>query len=474
MRRAPGAAAGDRHTQLVRIATAGDLEAPPSCHDLDRVDEVRFGRGPREARRGDEDGVRVLSLRVPDGRMSRRAHGKLVRGTGGWVLDVAGSRNGAIVDGQEVKRTLLGRGALIQLGHTFFLLRDEVMRDPAAAGLGGDVDAAGLAAPAPALATFVPDLAAQLAALARLAPTEVSVVLLGETGTGKEVVARALHELSGRRGPFVAVNCGALPRTLVEAELFGHRRGAFTGAAADRPGLIRSADHGTLFLDEIAELPLESQAALLRVLQEAEVVPVGDDRPVKVDFRLCCATLRDLDALVDRGAFRRDLYARMFGLVVELPPLRARIADLGLIVPALLARARRGAPVQLTPQAWQALCRHDWPLNIRELEKALTTALALAEGGTIDASHLPAAVQRGRREPAPSLQAAREPAAEPAPPGPAPELDTDDLALREGLVTLLRAHGGNVVAVAAAMGKQRAQIYKWARRLRIDLDAFRR
>lgn len=473
IRREPGGATRVQHTQLVLIAIAGDLRAPSSCHDLGGVDEVRFGRGPREARRSDEHGVRVLSLRVPDSRMSSD-HGKLLRGPNGWMLDDPASKNGAIIDGRITHRAQLGKRALIQLGHTFFLFRDEVMHDPSAVGLGGDVDASQLPAALAALATFAPDLAAQFAPLARLAPTQVPVVLLGETGTGKEVVARALHELSGRRGPFVAVNCGALPRTLIEAELFGHRRGAFTGAQVDRAGLVRSADRGTLFLDEVAELPLESQAALLRVLQEQEVVPVGDDRPIKVDIRLCCATLRDLDALVDSGAFRPDLYARISGLTIKLLPLRARIADLGLLVPALLARAHGDAPVQLTQHAWRALCRHDWPFNIRELDKALATALAISGSGAIDASHLPASIQRSHSPPQPPQDG--EPRDEPkdAPAPRAAELDPNDLALRDGLVTLLRAHGGNVVAVAAAMGKQRSQIYKWLRRLRIDLDAFRR
>src|SRR5262249_24863423 len=148
---------------------------------------------------------------------------------------------------------------------------------------------------APALMTFDGALVERYATLERVAPTEVSVLLQGETGTGKELVARALHQLSGRGGAFMPVNCGALPRSLREAELFGHRKGAFTGAVGERLGLVRSADGGTLFLDEVGELPASSQAAFLRVLQQREVVPVGVDHPVKVDIRLCAATLRDLE-----------------------------------------------------------------------------------------------------------------------------------------------------------------------------------
>jgi transcriptional regulator with GAF, ATPase, and Fis domain len=285
-------------------------------------------------------------------------------------------------------------------------------------------------------------------------------VLLGETGTGKEVVARALHDLSGRSGPFVAVNCGALPETLLEAELFGHRKGAFSGAINDRPGLIRSADKGTLFLDEVGELPPESQVAFLRVLQEQEVVPVGDDRPVKVDTRLCAATHRDLDELVEKNRFRRDLYARMFGLVLDLPPLRDRQEDLGILLGALLARLPGGDRVKLAPAAVRALVRHDWPLNVRELEKCLVAALALADEETIELEHLPPAVRRpgGARVARGTDE---------------PPLTQDDLALRAQLVDLLTTHAGNVTTVAKALGKGRMQIHRWAKRFGLDLEAFR-
>jgi hypothetical protein len=463
--RRPEAHGDTEHTMLVRLALTDDPSVCSASHLLDDVDEVRFGRGKLAAVRRQERGLRVLTIHVPDGRMSTE-HGRLVRGPAGWVLDDPSSKNGAIVDGALVRSTLLSDGALIELGHTLFALRTGVMRDPATAGLGGDIEVGGLGAVTPALATFVPELAARFADLVRIAVTSVSVVLLGETGTGKEVIARAVHELSRRRGPLVAINCGALPATLVEAELFGHRRGAFSGAVTDRPGLVRSADQGTLFLDEVGELPLGTQAAFLRVLQEQEVVPVGGERPIKVDARVCCATLRDLDALVDSGAFRRDLYARLFGLVVELPPLRHRRVDLGVLVPRMTS-------VRLTPAAWRALYRYDWPLNIRELEKSLVSALALADGGTIDVPHLPASVQHGPRAVAPSAAPVAPTTSPPPASNGGPELDAEDRALRDGLVTLLSVHRGNVMSVAAAMGKRRSQIYKWARRLRIDLDAFR-
>ena len=223
--------------------------------------------------------------------------------------------------------------------------------------------------------------------------------MLGETGTGKEVVARALHAMSGRSGAFVAVNCGALPASLLEAELFGHRRGAFTGAVGERTGLVRSAEGGTLFLDEIGELPPASQTAFLRVLQEREVVPIGDDRPVKVDVRLCAATHRDLAGLVERGAFRDDLFGRMFGVharAAAAAPAPRRLR------PLAARAARRGSPARAIcgsrPPRCAPWCTHRWPLNIRALEKTLLTAATLATEGVIQPAHL---VELLRRPPPP-------------------------------------------------------------------------
>jgi sigma-54 dependent transcriptional regulator, acetoin dehydrogenase operon transcriptional activator AcoR len=387
-------------------------------------------------------------------------HARLTRSAAGWMLDDLGSKNGCIVNGALTRRVLLGHGDAIELGHTFFLHRETPVPPDALP----DMAAGELPAPTPTLATFVASLERGHTSLARIARTPVAVVLLGETGTGKEVVARALHELSGRTGPFVAVNCGALPETLIEAELFGHRRGAFSGAVSDRAGLIRSADRGTLFLDEIGELPAESQVAFLRVLQEHEVVPVGDDRPVKVDARLCAATHRDLDALVERRQFRRDLYARLFGLVLELPPLRDRIEDLGILLSALLDRMSGGSEVRFAPAAMRAFVHHDWPLNVRELEKCLVAALALAASQTVELEHLPPALRRPRAPRARAAVAARD----------ADPLTADDVDLRDQLIELLTVHEGNVTAVARALRKGRMQIHRWAKRFAIDLEAFRR
>jgi len=453
---APGA-----RPQLVMIAISDDPQAASSRHLLDDVDEVRFGRGERSVQRLHEAGRSVLELRIPDRRMSS-SHGRLVRGPSVWVLDDPESKNGAVVDGAITRRSALADGALLELGHSFFVFRNA----PVEPGAAPDVTDAELTGGAAALQTYDGALAAQFATLGRVAPTDVSVMLQGETGTGKELVARALHELSRRTGAFVAVNCGALPANLVEAELFGHRRGAFTGAVGERVGLVRSADAGTLFLDEVGELPPASQAAFLRVLQEREVVPVGVDHPVKVDVRLCAATLRDLDTLVESGEFRRDLYGRLFGLTIVLPPLRQRRADLGLLTRRLLARVPGGAEVRLSPAALRLMLRHDWSLNIRELEKVLATAVALASEGTVEPGHLPEPIRRGPRGGGPPPPAA-------APAAPLPARTSDD-ELREQLVGLLTVHGGNVLAVSKALGVRRTQVYRWIGRLGIRVESFRR
>jgi len=458
--------------QLVLIAISDLPQAASSRHLLDEIDEVRFGRGDRAAARSVVDGRRVLELRIPDRRMSSD-HGKMVRGPSGWVLDDPNSKNGAVVDGTVTRRAAIGDGALIELGHTFFAFRQAPVERHAAA----DVSDAELAGGAAALHTYDGALAEQFATLGQVAATAVSVLLQGETGTGKELVALALHELSTRPGAFVAVNCGALPPNLIEAELFGHRRGAFTGAVGERLGLVRSADGGTLFLDEVGELPATSQAAFLRVLQEREVVPVGVDHPVKVDVRVCAATLRDLEALVDSGQFRRDLYGRLFGLTLVLPPLRRRRVDLGLLTRRLLARIPGGSEVRIAPAALRALVRHDWPLNIRELEKVLTTAVALASDGVIEAAHLPEPLRRGpRAEPTPTPGSAAgsgsiPPAGGAAPPAAARNPQDE---LREQLVGLLTVHEGNVVAVSRALNTRRAQVYRWLRRFGIEINSFRR
>jgi DNA-binding NtrC family response regulator len=378
------------------------------------------------------------------------SHLRLTRVLSRWVVEDSGSKNGTFVNGAPVRRAVLKDGDAIEAGHTFFLYRQDVPADGADAKDKSSADSE-----AGGLATLSPMLAGQFSALAQVARSEVSILIQGETGTGKEVVARAVHSLSRRSGPFVAINCGAIPEALVESELFGFKRGAFSGATQDRTGLIRSAERGTLFLDEIGDLPLTSQAKFLRVLQERQVTPVGSTRPIQVDVRICAATHRALDRLLGQS-FREDLFARLGGLKLELLPLRERREDLGLLLASLISRIAPGSveKVSLRRKAARALFFYRWPLNIRELEKCLETALVLARGEPIDLAHLPQSLRapplRGRGE----LQ--------------------DPIAKRETLLALLGEHRGNLSAIARELGKDRVQIRRWLRHHRLDPASFRK
>ena len=226
----------------------------------------------------------------------------------------------------------------------------------------------------------------------KVAPTESNVLIQGESGTGKELVARALHNLSKRaKAPLISVNCAAIPETLIESELFGHEKGAFTGASAGRAGLVEAADGGTLFLDEIGELPLEAQARLLRVLQEGEIRRVGSVQSQKVDVRLIAATHRDLKTLAKTGQFREDLYYRLHVIALKLPPLRERGADVVEIAQSFLTRQseRMGRDnMRFAHDAEQAIRHYPWPGNVRELENAIERSVILCEGSDISAELL--------------------------------------------------------------------------------------
>ncbi len=223
----------------------------------------------------------------------------------------------------------------------------------------------------------------------RFAPLPAPVLVTGETGTGKELVARSIHEASPRsKGPFVAVNAAAIPQTLAASELFGHERGAFTGAERRHPGAFEQADGGTLMLDEIGELPLDLQAWLLRVLETGEVRPLGAREPRMVDVRVVTATHVDLEEAVQDGRFRRDLYWRLAVLNIEAPPLRDRLEDLRALALHLLRGIGLGMQYELSPQAIQALALHSWPGNVRELRAVLLRAIASADGTVLDAADI--------------------------------------------------------------------------------------
>ncbi|HET8732515.1 MAG TPA: sigma-54 dependent transcriptional regulator [Anaeromyxobacteraceae bacterium] len=278
------------------------------------------------------------------------------------------------------------------------------------------------------------------------ADADAPVMILGESGTGKEILARAIHANGPRRdAPFVAVNVAALPADLLESELFGHARGAFTGATVDKQGLFETADGGTLFLDEIAEMPPALQAKLLRAVQDGEVRRVGDTRSFGVDVRLVCATHRDLDALVERGAFREDLYYRLQVLVLRVPPLRDRREDVLPLARLLLAAEKRPGK-GFSAAAEKALLAHDWPGNVRELGNAVKHGAALARGGVVEPEHLPEGLRSTARtrKVAPAMR-------------PLAEVE------REHVMRVLEACGGNQVEAARVLRISRSTLWRMLR-----------
>jgi Nif-specific regulatory protein len=289
----------------------------------------------------------------------------------------------------------------------------------------------------------------------------IAVLLEGETGTGKELVARAIHNAGPRAdGPFVPVNCAAIPETLLERELFGHRRGAFTGATQDQRGFFEAADGGTIFLDEIGEMPVAMQAKLLRVLQDGEFVPLGDTRASRIDVRVVSATNRTLAADVERGAFRRDLYYRLSAFPIVLPPLRARRDDVPRLVQHFLrlacAQSGRAVPA-IEPAALELLERYDWPGNVRELQNEIERAVALTPDGTvIGREQLSRRVLGG-------VSAAAEPAAAPEPGADEPPATLRDARARfeaAYIARVLASEHGNVSHAARALGLSRAMLQR--------------
>jgi DNA-binding NtrC family response regulator len=448
-----------------QLFVALECDAPvagAARHSLANIDEVIIGRaGQRAVERIAQDGVRRLVLGVADRRMSAR-HARLTRQGTAWTFEDLGSTNGSRVDGATLSSTTLEDRALLELGRSVFLFRSDM---PTRADTPGDLSSDDLRNLPAAFATLIPDLAAAFATLTRIAKSTVPVLLLGETGSGKERLARAIHETSGRAGEFVAINCGAIPDTLVEAQLFGHVRGAFAGASRDEPGYVRSAHRGTLLLDEICELPQPAQTALLRALEENAVVPVGTTRPVAVDVRVIAATHAPIDELVRSGAFRNDLFARLAGFRFTAPPLRDRVEDLGLLIANLLQEiSASSSPFHIEPEAAYALFSHDWPRNIRELKQCLASAAALG-GDSIELARLPPALTEsrppGRRSSAVRAQAYGQRSA---------QLDEQ---LRRELIALFTECKGNVSEVARRMGKARVQIQRWLKRFAIDPSEFR-
>ena len=302
--------------------------------------------------------------------------------------------------------------------------------------------------------------------VSRLKDTRTPVLITGESGTGKELVARAIHfRGSLQKRPFVAVDCGSLVPTLIESELFGYEKGAFTGALKTKQGLFQAANTGTIFLDEIGELPLEMQAKLLRVLQEKEVRPVGSNDKVKVDVRVIAATNRDLEASYRAGTFRKDLYFRLNVVTVHLPSLRERKSDMVVLVRAFLARYAPEENVQVTPAAMHALFQYDWPGNVRELENCIERAIALGNHKTIDVQDLPGAI----RSAGPALPLTAEaPMAAMSASVPTPNsTDLEDIE-RQTIERVFQQVGGDKALAGKMLGISRATLYRKLKRYHIE------
>lgn len=384
----------------------------------------------------DED----CAVRLSGKEVSRR-HAVLRHEGGAVVLADLDSRNGTRVNGQPVSSSPLSVDDVVRIGNWVGV----VTRLP---GPFGEI--------APGLLGG-PVLRAALDPLQKAAKSDLPVVLEGETGTGKEVAARSLHLWSERAGSFVAVNCAALPEGLAEAELFGYRRGAFTGADRASPGLFRDAHKGTLLLDEVSDLPLGVQAKLLRVLEQREVQPLGETQPVPVDVRVVVAGQESLSDSVAKGRFRGDLLARLEGVTVRLPPLRQRRGDVPPLFLHLLEQLSSGPVPEVRIDLIERLATHDWPFNVRELVLAVRRILVFHEKEpVIHAGHL---AERFTRAGASASS-------------PSGSRDPQDVALPE-LVMALRAAGGNVTRAAATLGITRQRAYRLMDAGDVDLESLR-
>jgi transcriptional regulator with AAA-type ATPase domain len=382
-------------------------------------------------------------------------HALLTRDPDGWKVSDACSKNGTFLNGERLEGTLpLCDGDIIECGCSFFMYR-ESGADLAQIAMGGKFDAI---EPTP--------LDYQVAPVLPFALSDLAIHLQGETGTGKEVVARTIHELSDRPGAFVARNCATIPDNLFESELFGYWKGAFSGASTNRQGQIAAAAEGTLFLDEIGELSLATQAKLLRVLELKEVQPIGSSVPVPVNFRLISATLCDLETLVADGRFRRDLYGRL-GRTFVVPALREHKEYLGTLIQSLLgaqlAHATPKPRVRFKIAAARALIGYPWPFNVRELKQCIEAALVLAMAQMTDRSccielrHLaPTVVAHALGVPRQELEPDAGDGSEPK----------GGAVSDNAVLAALRAVGGNRAAAARSLGITERTIFRRLRRLR--------
>ena len=383
-------------------------------------------------------GVSVFDAPFDDPGMSTQHAEVRIEGRTAVVRDL-GSEAGTRLNGQPLHGAHpLAQGDVLRMGDTLLVYSRSAAADAIEQSRGVE----------PELTGASPSVAAVRRSIDAVAPHRRTVVVTGETGTGKEVVARQIHRRSGRPGPFVAVNCGAFTEGLLASELFGHVRGAFTGAVQDQQGLFRSARGGTLLLDDVAEIPLSLQPTLLRVLETWQVRPVGSTRDVDVDVRVVATTNRELLAMVQEGLFRSDLYARLAQWTIRLPPLRERREDIPALTRALLGRCE-AADRPLTPDLQEALLLHDWPMNVRWLMNVLSVAaIATPSGALALGDEVRSALRKDlpeRAVPHPDAQ----------------ELD------KAGLEDLLRRFQGRVAEMSRHMEITRPKLYRllWAQGL---------
>ena len=395
------------------------------------------------------------------GNEASRNHAEISRKRTTYVLRDTGSTNGVFCNGNRVDETALSEGDVLRMGEWLGVVvrcqsdqtNGKMSVRAIAPNLYGGADFERVLEPA-----------------RKTSKKNLPIIIVGETGTGKERIAQTIHRWSGRVGPFVGINCAALPETLAEGELFGYRKGAFTGADRDNPGHFRSANKGTLLLDEVNELSMPLQAKLLRVLEENKVQPLGKSQPVPIDVRILCATQEDLPKAVSEQKFRADLYARLYGLKVIIPPLRERIGD----VPGLFSRfihiETDGRPPKVATGLIEQLCLYDWPFNVRELQLLTRRLLALhGQEPELQRRHLPPEMLVGfGGENEVSAISDNETGIR------TDQENQEELDLK-ALIIALRKHKGNVAKAAREVGFSRQRAYRLMNSSsEIDLQAYRR
>ena len=430
---------------VLLMVGGADMPGLPAARRLVFVhDDLEIGRRPSDAAE-----ARGAALTVPDPLVSSE-HARIARlPNGGFEISDLNSKNGTFIDNVRVEgRLKLRNGSVVFFGNLVGVFR-------MVSTLELEAIKAELVSPLGPVATASPTLAVACDRLRRLAGSDGELLILGETGVGKEVYARAVHAQSGRRGRFTAINCAAIPRELVESELFGYRQGAHSTAHQAKVGLLEEAEGGTLFLDEIGEMSQEAQIKLLRFLQDRELTPLGSTRPRKIDVRIIAATNRLSSSGKTPTGLRDDIIARLGAAPIFLPPLRSRIEDIG----ALAAHFLRATPGTAFDQpAFRALALHEWPLNVRELEKIVTTAAVLAGGERpISLRDLPEPIARAGSAPPGGQRRA-------AGTSPTPAQIED----------LLRRYNGNVADVSRELGKHRAAVWRWMKKWGIGVEKYRK